>query len=222
MSGTTTRRQAVVRSGSWIAAIRRAAVNLQAGGRGPGGSPVARSLSRLQAVRLDRLPKVGRISGIGLLLLTASGVLWFSTLQPLTRSISALEAEAARLESAARSGTPAIRTPSAQLDAFVKQLPTRADLPAVLTVVVNQASDAGLELQSGRYEFTPAKSGRIARYSLAFPVRGSYPQLRKFIDGTLGALPAVALEGMRFERASVADEMLEADLRFEIVVRSGT
>lgn len=222
MSGTTTRSQAVVRSSSWIAAVRRAAFTLYPGTGGAGNSLVARGLGRLQSVRRGRLPKIGRTSGIGLLLLTASGALWFSTLLPLTRNVSVLEAEAARLESAARSGTTATRTPSAQFDAFVKKLPTRADLPAVLTVVVNQASDAGLELQSGRYEFTPAKSGRIARYSLAFPVRGSYPQLRKFIDGTLGALPAVALEGMRLERASVADEMLDADLRFEIVVRSGT
>ena len=75
---------------------------------------------------------------------------------------------------------------------------------------------------SGRYEFTPAKSGQIARYRLAFPVRGSYPQLRRFIDGTLGAVPAVGLEGLRLERASVDEEVLDADLRFEVIVRNGT
>ncbi|MDH4259666.1 MAG: type 4a pilus biogenesis protein PilO [Gammaproteobacteria bacterium] len=222
MTHTAEKSMQVIRSTSWIAAARRAATSWYPRIHWQGSSLVAHGLRRLQAIRFDRTPRIGRMTGIGLLLLTASGVLFVSTVLPLTRSVAILEVEAARLEAAARSGTATIRSPSAQYDAFVKRLPTQPELPAILTVVVNQATDAGLELVSGRYEFTPAKSGKIARYRLAFPVRGSYPQLRRFIDGTLGAVPAVALEGLRLERASVEEEVLDADLRFEVVVRSGT
>lgn len=221
MTLARTRNMQVARPAVWLAAARRVAGVWYPRVRGQGRSLVARGLHGLHRIRLDRVPRIERMTGIGLLMLTASAVLFVSTAWPLARSVTSLEAEAARLEAAARSGATTFRSPSAQFDAFMKRLPTRAELPAILTVVVSQASDAGLELLSGKYEFTPARSGKIARYRLTFPVRGSYPQLRKFIDGTLAAVPAVALEGMKLERDSIAEEELEADLRFEIVVRSG-
>lgn len=211
-----------IRPAMWLGAAHRAAAVWYPRVLMQGRSLAERRLRGLQSFRLDRMPRIGRMSGIGLLLLTASGVLWLSTILPLARNVSGLEGEVARLEAATRAGAPAIRSQSGQVDAFMKRLPTRMELPAMLAVVVTQATDAGLELESGRYEFTPAKSGRIARYHLAFPVRGSYVQLRKFIDGTLGALPTVALEGLKFERASVGDELLDADLRFTVVVRNGS
>jgi hypothetical protein len=209
------------RSATWMVVARRAASTLYPKVRAQGRTLAARGLLGLATLRFDRAPRIGRMTAVGLLMLTASLVLFFSTVLPLKRDVAILEVEAARAEAAARSGATAIRSPSAQFDDFVKRLPTRAELPAILTVVVDQATNAGLELVSGRYEFAPARSGTIARYRLAFPVRGSYPQIRSFVDGTLAAVPSVALEGMKLERKSVADDVLDADLRFEIVVRSG-
>jgi hypothetical protein len=178
--------------------------------------------SALGSIRLDRAPQIGRMSGIGLILIVGSGVLWLSTIVPMARNVTDLESEIGRLEAAARSGATTIRSPAAQVDVFMKSLPTRSELPAILSAVIAQATEAGLELESGKYEFAPSRSGRIARYRLNFPVRGTYPQLRQFIDGTLVALPAVALEGLRLERKTVGEEVLDAELGFAVIVRGGT
>jgi Tfp pilus assembly protein PilO len=182
----------------------------------------ARGVTHLRSVRLDRLPRVSRATGVAVLLLVASGALWLSTVVPMSRNVEMLQAEVATLESAARSGTAIARSPAAQAETFIKGLPTRNDLPSIMTVIITQATNAGLELPSGEYQFTPTRSGQIGRYRIAFPVRGTYPQLREFIDGTLTALPAVALESLRLERESIGETVLEAELQFAVIVRGTT
>jgi hypothetical protein len=204
VSETGTQDLPVTRFTPWSRAANSVAARypqLLAGGR----SLVARWRVGLRLMRLDRAPRIGRMSAAGLILLLGSGVLWLSTIMPMARNVALLDSEVGRLEAAARSGATAIRSP-----------------PAILSVVITQATEAGLELESGQYEFAPSRSGRIARYRLNFPVRGTYPQLRQFIDGTLAALPAVALEGLRLERKTVGEDVLDADLGFAVIVRGGT
>jgi hypothetical protein len=171
--------------------------------------------------RAGTMPNIGRLSGAGLVLLTTSAVLWLSTLLPLRQSVEQLRDDVARLETAARSGgSSATGSLAGQARTFLRQLPTRTELPGLLTVVVSQASAAGLELERGEYQFLPAKTGRINRYRLAFPVRGTYAQVRTFVDSTLAALPAVALEELKLEREDIGDEQLQADLHFAVMVRN--
>jgi len=65
----------------------------------------------------------------------------------------------------------------------------------------------------------PARDGVAARYRMTFPVHASYPQIRSFLDRTLIALPAVAVEGLRLERKSVGDGTVEAEVKLAAYVR---
>jgi hypothetical protein len=86
--------------------------------------------------------------------------------------------------------------------------------------IVTVAAAAGLTLDRGNYEFMATESGEVSRYRLDLPVRGSYPQVREFIENTLAAVPVAALENMRVERNAVADRTIAADLQFAVLVRS--
>ncbi|MCC7199290.1 MAG: type 4a pilus biogenesis protein PilO [Gammaproteobacteria bacterium] len=167
-----------------------------------------------------RRPRVDRLGGTGLALLTASAVLSFSTLLPLRHQVQGLRDEVTSLEAAAQSGNGRPASQAMQASALLSKLPTRSDLPAVLSGVLAQATAAGLKLERGTYEFTPAKSGQIARYRVTLPVSGTYGQVRRFVEGTLATLPAVALEGLRLEREGIASERLSANLQFAVMVRS--
>jgi hypothetical protein len=102
---------------------------------------------------------------------------------------------------------------------FVGSMPTRAQLPSLLVLIAGQAEQANLQLQQGTYQMTADKSGGLGRYQLAFPVKGSYPAVRQFINGTLAAVPAAALESIRMERKDVSSGELEAELKFVVFVR---
>jgi Tfp pilus assembly protein PilO len=189
---------------------------------------LARARTAIDALRDGRyvervgvIPRIGRLSGIGLVLLMASIVLWFSTLAPLRQNVAELRDEVRHLEAAAaRPGGSAPPSLAGQANAFIRQLPTRSALPTVLATVVSQATAAGLQLERGDYEFTHARSGLISRYRVTLPVRGTYGQVRSFVDNTLASLPAVALESLKLERDDIGDEELQADLQFAVMVRS--
>lgn len=161
--------------------------------------------------------RLGRSGIVGLALLIFSVGFVLSTNAPLRTEQQSLRAAVERV--GGRISGP-VATPTAQLNSFVRSLPRQEDLPRVTAQLFDQAKSAGIELERGTYELLPAHSGQLARYRISYPVKGTYPAVRQFIDGALLVAPAVALESMRVERPNVADPRIEADLRFVVVLRS--
>jgi type II secretory pathway component PulM len=91
-----------------------------------------RGFDSLRAIRFDRLPQVGRTSGLGLALLVASAVLWLSTVQPLARDAAQLETQVAGLDAAARAGVDGVGSSGAELDLLLARLPTPTELPGIV------------------------------------------------------------------------------------------
>ena len=162
--------------------------------------------------QLTRLGAPG-IAGIAALLTAV--VITLGTLIPARNAIRALDVDVERAMKRPPSGV----TPEEGLGKFVAALPTRGQVPAVIGLVLQQAQQAGVPLDVGHYAFIPAKAGSVGRYELEFPVRASYPQVRDFINRTLAAVPAVGLDKLRIERKSVADQAVNADVRFVVFVR---
>jgi hypothetical protein len=164
-----------------------------------------------------RLGMVGMSGGI---LLLISLVTVPTILVPAQRAVADLRTQLANQPtSPALAARRADSDPEVSAGKFVNSLPSRAQLPAVLVLVAGQAELANLQLQEGTYQMTTAKSGGLARYQLAFPVKGSYLAVRQFVDGTLAAVPAAALESIRMERKDVSSGELEAELKFVVFVR---
>lgn len=54
---------------------------------------------------------------------------------------------------------------------------------------------------------------------MVLPVNGRYVQLRRFVARALSEEPALALEGVTFNRQSVSDATLEAEFRFTLYLQ---
>ena len=48
---------------------------------------------------------------------------------------------------------------------------------------------------------------------MTLPLKGEYPQIRRFLAALPAELPIVALENVQFERQKVADPNVEARIR---------
>ena len=152
------------------------------------------------------------LTGIGALL--AAAVAALVLLLPAHQSVLALRNELIKAGHAA----PAVR-PELSPQQFAASLPTREQVPALLGVVLAQATAAGVVLEQGRYSFTPATSNRLARYTFEFPVKANYGNIRTFIDKSLAALPALGLDKLHVERKNVGDMVVSADVGFVIYLR---
>jgi hypothetical protein len=153
------------------------------------------------------------LTGIGALL--AAAVAALVLLLPAHQSVLALRNELIKAGHAA----PASVRPELSPQQFAASLPTREQVPALLGVVLAQATDAGVVLEQGRYSFTPATANRLARYTFEFPVKANYSNIRTFIDKSLAALPALGLDKLHVERKNVGDMVVSADVGFVIYLR---
>jgi hypothetical protein len=171
--------------------------------------------SRAVAVSAFRVRRLGARTTLGLLAaVLALGLYLGQNLQQLGR-IAALKSQIDGLTVA----TP-VAKPAAAVAPSAAALPRRSEASGIVEAVAAQADASGVQLARGEYEFLPARDGVAARYRMSFPLHTSYPRLRQFLDRTLIALPAVAVESLHIERKSVGDENIDAELTLSAFVRS--
>jgi len=176
-------------------------------------SAVAPYLSR----QVQRVGRTG-VGGAGLLM--AALAFFVGTNVPLRHQVVTLQqeleaAKQARLESAANA-RPA---PDTDARLFLERLPARGQLPQMTETILAQASASGIALERGTYDFSVMPSRRVVRARMTFPVHGKYPDIRRFVDGTLAALPSAAVDGLRLERKDIGATEIDAQVRFAVYLR---
>jgi hypothetical protein len=60
----------------------------------------------------------------------------------------------------------------------------------------------------------------FCNYRVQFPVKGTYSQLRAFMEEFLQVMPALSLDELSLKRETVADDELEARLGMTLVVHN--
>jgi hypothetical protein len=106
--------------------------------------------------------------------------------------------------------------PSQQLDEFHKALPTQLDATQVIDRIYAMASKEKINLARGEYALGIDPKTQLARYQILLPVRGNYPQLRRFLHALLTELPAVVVEDVDFQRKRIADTELSGRIRMTL------
>jgi hypothetical protein len=162
-----------------------------------------------------QLARLGPAGQTGLVALVAALVFAASTLLPARHALESLSADLARAQHPSGAQSPDQAVPR-----LVESLPTRAQIPAVIGLIYAEASKSGVPLDVGHYSYSSPKAGTLGRYDVEFPVKAGYPQIRTFINGTLTAVPAAALDKLHVERKTVGDASVSANIGFVIYVRS--
>jgi hypothetical protein len=159
-----------------------------------------------------QLRRLGTGSLAGIVAVVAAATIFLAYNLPHGAAVSELQAQLAH--------APIVAVTMATANsATLASLPPRGEAPDVVAKVYEEAKAAGVELPKGQYEYIPPRDGVAARYRLTFPVHATYPQIRSFIDRTLIALPAVAVEGLRIERKAVGDGSVDAEVKLAAYVR---
>ncbi len=163
-----------------------------------------------------RIERMGRPGSAGLILLGASVVFFFSTHLPLADEVTRLRSDLLDAQ------TRVVKEPRSMASEPAKvlgDLPARIKMPQVLGTILKQAADAQLGIDTAKYEISTTKVGGLVRYRLSFPIDGPYPSVRRFIDSTLAALPALAIDDLSITRKAISDDNVEAQVRMTIFTR---
>jgi hypothetical protein len=171
-------------------------------------------ISRTGIERALRRLGLPGIAAIGVLL--ACAAFWASAIHPLSARRDAARAEARALENRlARAGAKA---PSAAggLEVFYRFFADGKSATDHLQSIFALAKKAGIELRKGTYRYNGQAGERLVRYEVSLPLKGSYAQIRRFLASVLNEIPMASLDRVGFEKRSIGDEKVEANVIFTL------
>jgi hypothetical protein len=156
------------------------------------------------------------VVGIGVLI--ACATFYWSALKPAERDLAVQRLAAQNLKPRSPPQPVATDHRRDQLRAFQDLFPTSDKIPAEVERLWHLARSIKLELPAGEYRLETATPG-LVRYHITFPVRGSYGQLRQFMDMLLLTVPTLSIDSLRFERKKVTETQIDARLQLTLYFR---
>jgi Tfp pilus assembly protein PilO len=163
----------------------------------------------------EHLAALGWQGIVGLGLLIFAGAFYFSAIRAEQNQLRGLQRDAAR-QRLALPGAEKAKPPADRIAAFYGSFPSPAGLPDQLEKIFKVADAQSLQLEQGDYKVVKDTTGKLTKFQITFPVKGTYPQIRKFVAGALDSVPALALSSIQFERKKVGDATVEARIRFVV------
>lgn len=171
----------------------------------------------------DAVREMGPAGVVGVALLAFAGSFALSALLPSWQELERHRAIAA----AAREGPLAAATrgearddsPAAQLRRFYEFFPAHAEAPAALSRLYAAAAGHKLALPTGEYASSIDPRTGLARYEIVLPVRGSYAQVRQFVEMSLQQVPTLAVDQVSFERPRISEAEVQARIHLTLYLR---
>ena len=166
------------------------------------------------------LAVLGWTGALGLALLIGAAAVYLTVVQDRTARLAELKRESAslksRIELAARSGIPETGSRE-ELHKFYGFF-SGTTLTEWLNKMYAAAAAQKLVLEQGEYRLSLDKTGKLARYQITLPVKGSYLQIRQFVDQSLIDVPVAELDDINFKREAIGAAQLEARIKFTLYV----
>ena len=169
----------------------------------------------------EHLRRLGRAGlGAALLLLLAVLVAVFAVL-PQWQQVSQLRAAQADASEQVRRLQRGelkveIKPEQQALDSLRERLPGQPQASELIDRLYSLARAERITLAHGEYALGVDPKTQLARYQILLPVRGSYPQIRGFVQALLGQLPTLVIEDLELQRKRIGDDQLNGRLRMTL------
>lgn len=164
-----------------------------------------------------RLGRPGALGAVLLLVALAWGLL---EVWPASRELQQLEARAAlareRVARVADGIEVPPRLPGQRLADLQQSLPAQQEATAAIERIYASAAREGIALARGEYALALDPQTQLARYQILLPVRGSYPQVRRFLGAVRSQLPALVLEDLDLQRKQISETELDGRIRMAL------
>lgn len=177
-------------------------------------------------MRVHKLTAIEALRGLGLPGLAGALLLLLAIVWTLLSVLPGVEARdraqaraqraEARLASVQRGEVPVSEAPGRLLQDFYAGLPAQPGATTAIDRLYAAAEQENLSLARGEYSLVVERDMALARYQILLPVRGAYPQVRRFLAGALEAVPALSLEDLDLQRKQVSDTELEGRIRMTL------
>ena len=185
--------------------------------------PVLRALGRSRwAVRLWAA-RIGPLGRLGLGCAALGAVLYLAAVLPSRSDVSRGEAEVSLLQDKIRGEVERAGSipagPAEELDRFYSFIPPDSGVPDALRKVYRISANQGLQLEQAEYRVAAEGQGRVFRYEVAFPVLGTYPQIRQFLRQVSDEIPSAVADKVNFEYQNGKSDQVRARISLFLYAR---
>jgi len=158
---------------------------------------------------------------MAIVLLAASAVAYVERGLPARMQLAELVDDAERIRRAVglANAPDKVLSPDEQLAAFYAFFPASDAVSDVLERVFAAAAKENLALPQGEYRLVKERTEKLIRYDVTLPLKGPYPGLRRFMAQALKENPSLSLDAVSFNRQTVSDIGVDAQVRFTLYVR---
>lgn len=115
---------------------------------------------------------------------------------------------------------PSRPAPADPLAGFRASLLAPSQQQAFLQRLQQRAQEAGLSPSQIDYQAGADSAGGFRRLHIHLPLRGSYAALRQFCFALLADYPALALTSFDWQRSTIAETQLQAELHFVLLLKA--
>jgi|GEM_PF-2421887 len=112
--------------------------------------------------------------------------------------------------------SPAVARPAAEATPVLPRLPSRTDIPFLLTRIERAVTQSGLPWSAGDYRISAATDRQPASLEVRCAFKAPYPKLRSMLVDLLGTVPMATFREMSFSRQDIRSP--DVDARFAIAV----
>lgn len=146
------------------------------------------------------------------LLVAAAAIHWGGSVPARSRNAQ-LQQDAQAAEAGLVRRQREALSPTARMDSFYRFFPPQATAPDWLEKIHDAAARQGLQLAQGDYRRVHDGATHLVGYQVTYPVKGSYLQLRRFIDQLLRDVPIASLDEVNLRRDTVGQAEVQATVR---------
>lgn len=165
--------------------------------------------------------RLGVAGWLGLVMLVAAAALWLLWVQPAEERLFNTQQRLAAQQAQARKVTadaPLEKSPTEQLLEFQARFKPRSEVPAALENLQTLAQQNKIDLESGDYTYVRHDGQYLDQLRISLPVRGTYVQIRQFMEQALAERPDLALQNLSIRREKLAQDVVEGRLVFVLFV----
>jgi hypothetical protein len=176
-------------------------------------------MKRLQAMIVFSVESLGWPGVVGLGVLAFALGFYFSTFRPEQIRLDSLQSEAAHLdEKSVRAAGERPQSSGEKLHAFYEFFPRAGHIADLLEKIYAVADKQSLKLEQGEYRAVRDNVGRLTHYQVIFPIKSTYPQVRKFVAAALAEVPNLSLDSIQFERQKAGDSTVDAKVKLVLIL----
>ena len=166
------------------------------------------------------LNQAGWMGVTGLSLLIFSATFYLSAVRTDRLRIKELQHESASLRQRAQTalahGGISTTNTESQLKTFYQFFPSANEKNSGLAKIYSAAEHQSIMLETGEYRLISDKDSKLSRYQVTLPIKGTYLQIRNFVDEILIEVPSASVDDISFKRESISSPMLDARIKLTL------